>query len=215
MWSKFRRLVFNRISVYLDISTIPMAILGLIYLVFYSCQVLMANQPTMAGYFELGTFAIWAVFAFDTLVRLIASESVVQFLRRNWLELLTLALPFARFFRVFRVLLVVRGLKEFSTTRLASTGLALGLLIPLIWFAGAIAVLDAEQSAPNATITNLPDALWWSLATITTVGYGELYPITAEGKLAAGLLMISGIALFSAGAGMFVAWVLGDRKTAI
>jgi voltage-gated potassium channel len=51
------------------------------------------------------------------------------------------------------------------------------------------------------------------LATITTVGYGDKYPTTLEGQLVAAVLMITGIALFSAGAGMFASWIMSDKKT--
>ena len=86
------------------------------------------------------------------------------------------------------------------------------MLVPLTWYAGAIAVLDAESSNPDATIKNVGQALWWSLATITTVGYGDRYPTTFEGQSIAAVLMVTGIALFSAGAGIFASWILAEKK---
>jgi voltage-gated potassium channel len=86
------------------------------------------------------------------------------------------------------------------------------MLVPLTWFSGGIAVLDAESTNPDASITNLREALWWSLATITTVGYGDKYPTTLEGQLVAAVLMLTGISLFSAGAGIFASWIMGEKK---
>ena len=69
---------------------------------------------------------------------------------------------------------------------------------------GALAVLDAEQSVPDAKILTFGDALWWAVTTITTVGYGDLDPVTAVGRAVAVALMLSGIAVtgaVSSGAG--------------
>jgi len=65
----------------------------------------------------------------------------------------------------------------------------------LVVWVSSLAVLEAERYAPGATILTLGDALWWALVTITTVGYGDLYPITLQGRLAAAVLMISGLLL--------------------
>jgi voltage-gated potassium channel len=154
------------------------------------------------------------VFAIDVLVRLAISSNLRIFLKSNWLEILALTLPFLRVLRVFRVVLALRGIKGFVQNRASSTGAYVLMLVPLSWFTGAIAVLDAESSNPDALISNLREALWWSLATITTVGYGDKYPTTLEGQLVAAVLMVTGIALFSAGAGMFASWIMSDKKNA-
>jgi voltage-gated potassium channel len=70
----------------------------------------------------------------------------------------------------------------------------------------ALAVLDAERDAPNATITNFGDALWWAVTTITTVGYGDRYPVTTEGRLIAGALMVAGIALVGVITASLASW---------
>lgn len=194
------------------ISTLPMAILGVLYLILYSVQVVNLDNIVIYGYLEYLSTAIWIIFAIDLVIRFISRESIGTFLKANWLEIAAVVIPFLRMLRVFRVLVAIRGLKPYVQSRLAATGAYLFMLIPLAWFIGAISVLEAEHSNPRASITDLPNALWWSLATITTVGYGELYPGTLEGKVVAAILMISGIALFSAGAGMFASWIMGDRS---
>jgi len=195
-------------------SNLPLALLGVLYLGVYSTQVLNKANSTLVNTLEIVSFCIWLVFAIDVLVRLAISSNLRIFLKSNWLEILALTLPFLRVLRVFRVVLALRGIKGFVQNRASSTGAYVLMLVPLSWFTGAIAVLDAESSNPDALISNLREALWWSLATITTVGYGDKYPTTLEGQLVAAVLMVTGIALFSAGAGMFASWIMSDKKNA-
>jgi len=189
-----------------------MAFLGILYLAIYSLEVVLASQVDLVSQLEIASNIVWVIFALDVAFRLLAAENLKIFLKASWLELLALAIPFMRILRVFRVVVAVRGLRPFLRTRLAATGTYILLLLPLTWFVGGVAVLDAERGAMDSTITNLPDALWWSLATITTVGYGDLYPQTFEGKFVAAALMIMGIALVSAGAGMFGSWIMGEKR---
>ena len=67
-------------------------------------------------------------------------------------------------------------------------------------------MLDAERTAPGATITTFQDAAWWTLTTLTTVGYGDRYPVTGEGRLVAATLMIGGIALLGVVTGLIASW---------
>lgn len=198
-------------SKWIEKSSIPLAILGLVYLAAYSFQVLMSDNQVLVDSLEILSQIIWGVFAIDLVLRLIASKSFVYFLKSSWLEIFTLSLPFLRALRVFRAVMAIRGIKGFVQNRVNATGAYIVMLVPLTWFTGAVAVLDAESSNPDALITNLRESLWWSLATITTVGYGDKYPTTVEGQLVAAVLMLTGIALFSAGAGIFASWILGSN----
>ncbi len=193
-------------------SNIPMAVLGVIYLAAYSIQVVYSSNTELVVQLEIASQIIWAIFVVDVLFRLFGSESIPKFLKSSWLEILALAIPFMRILRVFRVILALRGIKGFVKNRASAMGTYILMLVPLTWFSGGIAVLDAESTNPEGSITNLREALWWSLATITTVGYGDKYPTTLEGQLVAAVLMLTGIALFSAGAGIFASWIMGEKK---
>jgi voltage-gated potassium channel len=193
-------------------SNIPMAFLGLLYLGTYTAQVLNRDNTTFVHQLEIVSVVLWVIFAADVVFRLIFSTNIRAFIRSSWLEILALTLPFLRVLRVFRVVIGLRGIKGFVRNRANATAAYVLMLVPLTWFTGAIAVLDAESENPDAIITTLREALWWSLATITTVGYGDKYPTTIEGQLVAAVLMLTGIALFSAGAGMFASWILEDKK---
>ena len=77
----------------------------------------------------------------------------------------------------------------------------------------AAAVLDVEQLAPNSTIHTTCDALWWSLVTVTTIGYGDKYPVTGQGRLLAAVLIIFGIGLVASLTGYFASWILTQTHT--
>lgn len=193
------------------VSPIPLGILGLAYLGVYSIEVIYSGSPAAVAA-TTGSMIIWVIFAADLVLRAFSASSVRGFLRSNWLEIATLVLPFVRILRVFRSVMALRVMRGFVTDRLHATGFYLVMLLPLVWFSGAISVLEAESANPNASITNIRDALWWSLTTIATVGYGDIYPTTFDGKLVAAALMVSGIALFSASAGMFASWINASAR---
>jgi voltage-gated potassium channel len=210
---KNRNLVKARVALWQSKSDLPLALLGLAYLAVYSIQVVYREHVQIVRVFDVVADGIWIVFALDLVLRFFTRQSFGKFLKSNWLEIFALALPFMRFLRVFRVVLALRNIKGLLSSRSSAAGAYLVLLLPLTWFSGALAVLDAESTSSEASITTLRDAMWWSLSTITTVGYGDKYPITVEGQLLAGVLMVTGISLFSAVAGVFAGWILQEKRT--
>ena len=80
----------------------------------------------------------------------------------------------------------------------------------LLVYVAALAVLDAERGAPDATITSFPDALWWGFVTVTTVGYGDEFPVTATGQITAVFLMLVGIGLLGSVTATVASWI-ADR----
>ena len=75
-------------------------------------------------------------------------------------------------------------------------------------FVASLAVLDAERGADAATIRTFGDALWWATTTVTTVGYGDLFPVTTEGRWVAAGLMLAGIALIGVVTATVASWLL-------
>jgi voltage-gated potassium channel len=73
----------------------------------------------------------------------------------------------------------------------------------------SLAAYDAERGAPDATMTGYGDAVWWAFTTITTVGYGDQYPVTGPGRLVAVLLMLGGIALLGVVTAAVASWFVG------
>ena len=149
--------------------------------------------------------AACGVFLVDVMVRWRRAGWAAEFWRWVWLDLLA-AIPFdvafrtlqlIRVYRVVRVLRVLYKLQELTTgTTLNERLLALpGIAVVMIVFSTAL-IVQAERLAPGATIKSSGDALWWALTTVTTVGYGDTYPVTTEGRIIAAGLMLVGIALF-------------------
>jgi voltage-gated potassium channel len=64
------------------------------------------------------------------------------------------------------------------------------------------------ETAPDSNIKTAEDAVWWSVVTITTVGYGDRYPVTSEGRFLGGILMFAGVGLFATFSGFVAAWFL-------
>ena len=117
--------------------------------------------------------------------------------------------------RIFRVLRGVRATKLVASIlidrRAESAFLAAALVSLLLIVISSIAVLQFE-SVPDANIKVAADALWWSVVTITTVGYGDKYPVTPEGRIVAGVLMTAGVGLFGIISGFVAAWFLAPRS---
>ena len=194
-------------------------VLGFGYLGIYSVQVLAEPPADIYQGLELVSDAIYWLFAIDVVMRLIyigkdilTWAGLIGFVRENWLALLALLLPAFRALRVLRVVIVLRGLQPFLRTRSSRVGTIVGVTFPLILYTAALSVLEAERYAEGANITNFLDALWWAIASVTTVGYGDRFPVTADGRLIATFLMVIGIGLFSALTALLAAWVMGEKN---
>jgi voltage-gated potassium channel len=204
---------------YFDKIEPVLLVLGFSFLAVYAYQVL--AQPAGAAYDALSVIQalIYAFFVLDLVLRLIGAgkdlltlAGLMQFLKRNWLAIAAAILPAFRAFRVFGVLLVIRGFAPFFRTRASKVGLVVAVSLPLTLFTAAVAALEAERGVAGSNINTFGDAIWWSIASVTTVGYGDKFPVTPDGRFIASLLMVVGIALFSALTALMAAWVMGERR---
>jgi voltage-gated potassium channel len=147
------------------------------------------------------------VFLFDFFRSLFRAQNKWRYflIGGGWLDLLG-SLPFNRFavFRVARLFRIVRGMRTLKgndyrkmlTDRLAENTLLFTLVIALVLiFIISGIVLYAEQGVPNANIKTYHEAVWWAFVTITTVGYGDYYPVTTLGQSMALLLMFFGLGI--------------------
>ena len=148
------------------------------------------------------------IFLADFCYRFFTAPSKSGYFFRNfgWADLLS-SLPFARtkilrLFRLWRVIRLMRNfglrnlVREFVADRAGNALLTVVFLVFCVLEFGSLAVLSAELSSPDANITNASDALWWTYVTITTVGYGDRYPVTNAGRLVGVLVMTAGVGLF-------------------
>jgi voltage-gated potassium channel len=172
--------------------------------------VALAFVPVTPGYEADQTlfaleWLITAVFIVELTSRLWAAESRRDYLRGHWIDLVSCIPPvrWARFFRLFRLLRLARtfagiGRAITHVDRLANHRGLVWLIVSWLAVMLLCAVgLYVVESDVNENVTGPLDALWWGLTTMTTVGYGDVFPTTGEGRVVAAVLMILGIGLYS------------------
>ncbi|MGW3627456.1 potassium channel family protein [Streptomyces sp. NPDC000880] len=187
---------------------VPLFMASLLFLGGYAVLVLAHAQLWRDLALAL-TLLTWLVFALDYAVRLKLSREGPRFVRTHWLDTVVLVLPQLRPLRMVRIYTAVRrrrGVPRLSLHARVITYASMSAA--LLGFSGALAVYQQEHSAPDATIRTFGDSLWWSCSTLTTVGYGDVAPVTTLGRLIAVLLMACGLALLGAVTGSFSSWLL-------
>jgi voltage-gated potassium channel len=193
-------------------SEIPLLLLALAFLVAYGWPVVDPQiDPDTRTFLVVASWTVWAAFALDFAVRLVLAEQRWSYARRHWYDVALIVLPMLRPLRLLRLLALARILNRSAAGSLVgrvSTYVAGAALMAVAL--GAIAVLDVEQDAQGANITTFGDALWWSASTVTTVGYGDRYPVTTEGRFIAVGLMVVGIAVVGAVTASVAAWMVAQ-----
>jgi voltage-gated potassium channel Kch len=167
---------------------------------------------------------MFPIFLGDFLYRFFTSENRANYFFRGfgWADLLS-SLPFqqVKIFRVFRIWRVVRlfmefGAKnlvrEFVTHRAENALLTVGFLVLCVLEFGSLGVLSAERSSPDANIKSASDAIWWAYVTITTVGYGDRFPVTNWGRIVGIFVMTAGVGLFGTLSGFLANSFLSPPK---
>jgi voltage-gated potassium channel len=194
---------------------VPLIIGAVLYLVAYSIQVTSHPGPAASRFLEGIVWGVWCLFLVDYLVSLLSAPSRGRWFSRHLHELVILLLPMLRPLRLLRLIPLLRVLNRSGGDALRGhIVLYVISAMTVLGYAGALAVLDVEQDAPGATIVTLPDALWWALTTVTSVGYGDYYPVTGAGRLVAAGLMIGGIGVLSAVTAAFASWLVENVGTA-
>lgn len=165
-----------------------------------------------------------AIFLGDFLYRIFTAPSASAYFFRHfgWADLLaSLPFPQAKILRVFRLVRVTRLLREvgpravwstITRDRANSALLVLLLLGILVLQFGSLLILRLEQYAPGANITSASDALWYTIVTISTVGYGDQYPVTDAGRLAGTVVIVTGVGIFGTFTGYLANLFLAPRR---
>ena len=165
----------------------------------------------LLSYFD---FAICIFFFLEFIYRFIKAENKMKFMKWGWIDLLS-SIPmvdFLRTGRLLRLIRLIRVVRAFRSIRqllnhifankAEGTLTTVSILTILMIIFSAIGILEVENS-PNSNIKTAEDAIWWTYTTLTTVGYGDKYPVTTEGRILAMVLMTFGVGLF----GTFTAYV--------
>ncbi len=208
---------FNRFD--LVILVLSVFVLGAL-----AIEVMLDLSPETVRVLNRIDFAVCMVFLADFFWRLYRAPDKKAFMKWGWIDFLASIpvvneLRWARLIRVLRILRILRAFRSGKTLisyvfhRKGQSALSIGLLTGcLALFSGAVLILEVEASHPDANILNANDAIWWSMVTVTTVGYGDFYPVTLEGRIIASALMVVGIGLFGTLSGAMASILLSGSN---
>ena len=184
----------------------PMFVLSALFLFAYSWQILAQTHITLCNWV---INLVWVLYGIDYLVSLCLAHNRWAWFKSNVLLLITMLLPM---FQPLRLLRFVPMLRMFNRSAGTATRGRITLyatsVVAMLIYVGALAEYSVEHTAPGATITSFPTSIWWAFVTVTTVGYGDVYPVTAVGRFIAVLLMITGIAVIGIVSAMISSWVI-------
>ncbi|WP_353681678.1 ion channel [Microbacterium sp.] len=194
----------------------PLLAAAIIFLVAYALEITADLRGANGLAANAVIWVAWAAFAIDYIVRLAIAKNRWRWFYRHLLDLAIVVLPMLRPLRLMRFLTILaifqRGAGNLLRGQVVIYTFGATLLAILV---AALAVLDAEQA--EGTITSFGDAAWWAFVTITTVGYGDYFPVTLAGRLVAVGLMVGGIALIGVVTATLASWIVervSDRSDA-
>jgi voltage-gated potassium channel len=202
----------------------PMMVLALVMIPLIVVPLVADLSPATERAFLAVDYLLWAIFAAEYAIKLYLAPNRRRFVAHHVPDLIIVLVPMLRPLRVLRSVRLLRllrlallgsfaakGLREVREV-LRRRGLSWVLLIVLVLnLVAAAAVLEFERSNAQANIGSYPDALWWAVTTITTVGYGDRFPMSPAGRGVAVVLMIAGIAMFGVITASIAAYFVEQR----
>lgn len=188
----------------------PLAVLALLFLLAYAWPILDPSlSRTWRHVCTAIDYVIWAVFVVEFIIRLVLAERRGVYAVRHTPDLLMVALPVLRPLRLLRFLVLLRMINRRATASLRGRVVVYVVAsAALVLVVAALAMLDAERGNPHANIRTFGDALWWAMQTMTTVGYGDRFPTSGEGRYIGAGLMLAGIALLGVVTATIAAWLI-------
>ena len=212
------RLAAERLGV-LDVLTLIFSVYVLLALL---VQATVKLSPETARVLDWIDLLVCVVFLADFFVRFHRAPSKAQFMKWGWIDFVS-SIPMldmfrvgrvVRIIRIFRILRAFRSMKNLLTFffehRKFTSFAAVAASSLCVMVFSAIAVLNVEDS-PDANIKNTEDAFWWAYVTMTTVGYGDKYPLSTEGRIIGAILMTAGAGLFATLTGLIASMFLQSK----
>jgi voltage-gated potassium channel len=193
-------------------AEVPLLLLAAAFLVAWAWPVVDPGlHPDLKASLTVLSWTVWGAFSIDFAIRLFLADDRRRYAVDHWYDVALVALPMLRPLRLLRLIALARILNRSVAASLTGkvATYVFGTAVISV-FLGGIAVLDAEQDAPEANIVTLGDALWWATTTVTTVGYGDRFPVTTEGRFVAVGLMLIGIAVVGAVTATVAAWMVSQ-----
>ncbi|MFE5405090.1 potassium channel family protein [Streptomyces sp. NPDC056580] len=192
-------------------TEIPLFVGSLLFIAAYATRVLAVSLPSFWRNLCLATMlALWAVFAADYLVRWrLGGQRFLRFVSTHFLHTVVVLLPLLRPLRIVPLYDVIQRRQGDPRLSLHARVIAYASLSTLLLgFSGSLAVYQQERGVPGANMRTFGDAVWWAAATLSTVGYGDIVPVTPLGRVIATGMMACGLGLLGAVTGSFSSWLM-------
>ena len=190
--------------------------LALVFLIIFSYPAFEPNiSSTTQSNLDLLQWIIWGAFALDLLIGLVTATNRKQFIIKHPLDIAAVLLPFLRPLRFLRVISFGGlALQKVAIGRQFAITVKVFIASIFIAYISAVQITISERAIEGSNIKNFGDGLWWAITTVTTVGYGDRYPTSAEGKFLAVGLMVVGISLMGVITASVAAWFvkMGDKN---
>ncbi|MES4890597.1 ion channel [Streptomyces sp. NPDC096012] len=192
-------------------TEIPLFVASLAFMAAYATRVLAVDLAS--GWLRLCwlvMLGLWALFVVDYLVRWrLRGQRFLRFVSSHFLHTVVVVLPLLRPLRIVPLYDAIQPRQGAPRLSLHARVIAYASLSTLLLgFAGALAVYQQERGAPGATMRTFGDAVWWAASTLSTVGYGDITPVTPTGRVIATGMMVCGLGLLGAVTGSFSSWLM-------
>ena len=174
-----------------------LTLLALAFLVAFSVPAFLPDiSSSTQAQIEIIQWVCWFAFALDLVAGVISADSKKQYLYRHPLEIASVFLPFLRPLRLMRVISFGSlAIQKIAIGRQFAITVKVAITAVFVAYISAVQITTSERNVDGSNIKSFEDGLWWAVTTVTTVGYGDRFPTTTEGRLLAVLLMLVGISL--------------------
>ncbi|MFF5015757.1 potassium channel family protein [Streptomyces sp. NPDC001165] len=192
-------------------TEIPLFAASVVFLAAYATRVLATGlAPFWRDLCAFVLLAIWVAFVADYAVRWrLSGQRFLRFVTGHFLLTVVVVLPLLRPLRIVPLYEVIQRRQGEPRLSLYARVIAYASLSTLLLgFSGALATYQQERGAPGATMTTFGDAVWWAASTLSTVGYGDITPVTTAGRTIAMGMMACGLGLLGAVTGSFSSWLM-------
>ena len=188
--------------------SLTLTFLAVLFLIVFSIPAFVVDLSESAqSSIELVQWICWFVFALDLFAGLLTSKSKKEYLLKHPLELMSVLLPFLRPLRLMRVISFGGlALQKIAMGKQFAITLKVALTAIFVSYIAAVQITISERDVEGSNIKTFADGLWWAVTTVTTVGYGDRFPTTTEGRILAVMLMIVGISLVGVITALVASW---------
>lgn len=192
------------------LAAVPLALAAIAFLAAYAVPIIWPGvDRTLQRVCTVVVQVVWLALLVDYVVRFVLARSKRSFVVRHLLDLVVLALPMVRQLQLLRLVVLFSILDRMGVRTFRGRVLTYAVAASALSFLiASLALTSTERGVPGATIENFGDGMWFSIATLTTVGYGDMYPVTTQGRVIAAALMMVGLVLFGTVTGTLASYVV-------